>query len=304
MHPSTKAFFHYPGNTEMASKYHIVVGSSHAEPMLRNNVDEWDKDSMGDFSYVTNEENVHQYWEERMKEATGQDAIYTLGMRGVHDSGMEGVGSTEEATEVLSKIIQDQRNLLQKYNEQDLAEIPQAFTVYKEVLDLYDHGLNVPEDVTIMWTDDNYGYIRRLSNEQERAREGGGGVYYHVPYWGRPHDYQWLSTTHPGLMREEMVKAYETDSKKMWILNVGDLKPAEYNMQMFLDMAYDIEKFKEPEHIEDQMVSFYSNNFGEQVGRDISKIRSDYYKLAFERKPEFMGVEPDRTYYPNRHHCL
>jgi hypothetical protein len=289
MHPSTKAFFYYPGNPEMAEKYHIVVGSSHAEPMLRNNVDEWEKDSMGDFNYLSNEDNVYQYWEERVKQSKDQDAIYTLGIRGIHDSGMEGVKNMEEATQVLSKVLKDQRKLLENNIDKPITEVPQAFTVYKEVLGLYDHGLDLPEDITIMWTDDNYGYTRRLSNEEERARAGGGGVYYHASYWGRPHDYQWLSTTHPGLIREEMVKAYKTNSKKMWILNVGDLKPAEYNMQLFMDMAYNIEKFNDPEYLHEHMTSFYNSIFGKEIGANISDLKSEYYKLAFERKPEFMG---------------
>ncbi len=289
MHPSTKAFFHYPGNPEMAKKYHIVMGSSHAEPMLRNNVDEWKKDSMGSFNYLSNKESVYQYWKDRVKEAKKLDAIYTLGMRGIHDSGMEGVEGIEQAMGNLKNVLEDQRKLLETYNDKAVTEIPQAFTVYKEVLDVYDHGLEVPEDVTIVWTDDNYGYIRRLGNEKERTRKGGGGVYYHASYWGRPHDYQWLSTTHPALIREEMMKAYRTNSKKIWILNVGDLKPAEYNMKLFLDMAYDIEKFENPEYVDEHMSNFYGNTFGDKLGNSIADLKKEYYNLAFERKPEFMG---------------
>mgnify|MGYP003117054384 CR=1 FL=1 len=289
MHPSTKAFFHYPGNPKMAKKYHIVVGTSHAEPMLRNNVDEWDKDNMGSFNYLSNKESVYKYWEERVKEAKDLDAIYTLGMRGIHDSGMEGVEGIEEATANLQNVLKDQRELLETYNNKEVTEVPQAFTVYKEVLDVYDHGLQLPEDVTIVWTDDNYGYIRRLGNKEERARKGGGGIYYHASYWGRPHDYQWLSTTHPGLIREEMMKAYKTNSRRMWILNVGDLKPAEYNMQFFMDMAYDAEKFQDPEYVDEHMEAFYNTAFGEEDGKEIADLKMEYYNLAFKRKPEFMG---------------
>ncbi|PKD17715.1 hypothetical protein APR41_05785 [Salegentibacter salinarum] len=289
MHPSTKAFFHYQGNPEMAEKYQIVIGTSHAEPMLRNNVDEWDKEPMGSFNYLSNKENVYKYWEERVKETKDIDAIYTLGMRGIHDSGMEGVKGIEEAKANLQNVLKDQRKLLKTYSSKEVTGVPQAFTVYKEVLDVYDHGLELPEDVTIVWTDDNYGYIRRLGNEEERARKGGGGVYYHASYWGRPHDYQWLSTTHPALIRNEMMKAYKNNSRKMWILNVGDLKPAEYNMQLFMDMAYDIEKFEEPEYVDKHMQDFYSNAFGKAKGKPIANIKKEYYNLAFERKPEFMG---------------
>ena len=116
---------------------------------------------------------------------------------------------------------------------------------------MYKNGLEIPDDITLVWTDDNYGYIRSLSNAEERKRTGGGGVYYHASYWGRPHDYLWLSTTHPSLIREEMMKAYNLNNKEIWILNVGDIKPAEYNTQLFLDMAYNAEKFRDPSYVEE-----------------------------------------------------
>ncbi|SFU38921.1 Glycosyl hydrolase family 115 [Pustulibacterium marinum] len=288
MHPSTKAFFHYAGNLRMAEKYHIVLGSSHAEPMLRNNVDEWTKE-LGRFDYKSNRETVQNYWEERVAESKDIDAIFTVGMRGIHDSGMEGVTSTEEAANLLETVIADQRSMLEKHRGKSATEIPQAFTVYKEVLNLYDHGMQLPEDITLVWTDDNYAYIRRLGNEQERSRSGGAGVYYHASYWGRPHDYLWLSSTNPTLIWEEMHKAYQMNAKKIWILNVGDIKPAEYSMQFFMDMAYDMEKFDAPEKIEKHRNQFYKDIFGNDFGTEISAIRKEYYQLAWERKPEFMG---------------
>ena len=296
MHPSTKAFFHYPGNLKMAENYEIVLGSSHAEPMLRNNVDEWDHDTMGDFNYFSNKEKVLKYWEDRVEEAQNANGIYTVGMRGVHDSGMAGAKSTEDAANILNQIIQDQRKLLQKHVGNP-EEIPQVFTVYKEVLDVYEYGLELPEDITLMWTDDNYGYIRRLSNAEERKRSGGSGVYYHASYWGRPHDYLWLSTTHPALIREEMLKAYDTGADKIWILNVGDLKPAEYNMQFFMDLAFDPESFRKPDSYKQHMTDFYEGIFGSDLGAEISSLRETYYDLAWLRKPEFMGwsqTEPTR----------
>lgn len=289
MHPSTRAFFHYPGNAEVAKKYGIIVGTSHAEPMLRNNVDEWDKNKRGAFNYRTNKEQVYAYWEERVKESKGLDAFYTLGMRGIHDSGMEGVESREDAVAVLDGVIKDQRGLLKKYLDRNVEDIPQAFTAYKEVLDIYDAGLELPEDVAIVWPDDNYGYIRRLNNTEERKRKGGTGVYYHASYWGRPHDYLWLSTTHPSLIREEMWKAYKTGADRLWILNVGDIKPAEYNMQLFMDMAYDTEAFADTESLNTHRKNFYTRIFGPLYGDKISELRKKYYDLAFERKPEYMG---------------
>ncbi|MEN3323241.1 glycosyl hydrolase 115 family protein [Mariniflexile soesokkakense] len=289
MHPSTKAFFYYPDNAKVANQYQIVVGTSHAEPMLRNNVDEWDKNNYGDFNYKTNKTNVLNYWETRVKEAKNIDAIYTIGMRGVHDSGMEGVKNNDEAVAVLDNVITDQRNLLKKHINPNIENIPQAFTVYKEVLDLYKNGLQVPDDITLVWTDDNYGYIRALSNSEEQKRKGGSGVYYHASYWGRPHDYLWLSSTNPYLIQEEMMKAYNLDNKNIWILNIGDIKPLEYNMQLFLDMAYDADKFQNSTYITSHQNQFYGTIFGNKFAEDLTKIKTNYYKLAFERKPEFMG---------------
>lgn len=288
MHPSTKAFYHYPGNKKVAQNYSILVGSSHAEPMLRNNVDEWKKD-MGAFNYITNKNTVHQYWESRVKESADHDAIYTLGMRGVHDSGMEGVKSIKETVPLLETIIKDQRDLLSKYVNTDLTKIPQAFTAYKEVLEIYDHGLQLPEDVVLVWPDDNYGYIHRLNNEAEKSRAGGSGVYYHASYWGRPHDYLWLSTTHPALIREEMMKAYDNKSDRLWVLNVGDIKPQEYAIQLFMDMAYNATPFKQNNYAGIHHHQWLEKIFGSETSADISRIMWKYYDLAFERKPEFMG---------------
>jgi len=288
MHPSTKAFFYYAGNPAMAQKYHIVIGTSHAEPMLRNNVDEW-KESFGKFDYKNNKAKVAAYWEQRVKEANNIDAIYTMGIRGVHDSGMEGVTGIEEASHLLSNVIADQRAMLQGNLKKAPHKIPQVFTVYKEVLALYEHGMQLPDDITLVWTDDNYGYIRQLSNDKEQIRSGGAGVYYHISYWGRPHDYLWLSTTPPGLIQEEMLKAYYKNANKIWIVNAGDIKPGEYGIQLFMDMAYNIKPFLKQGYLKEHSFKFYGDIFGEQFAQSIDGIKSEYYNLAFERKPEYMG---------------
>lgn len=289
MHEGTTAFFKIPGNAKIAEAYQIVVGSSHAEPMLRNNVDEWKEKEMGHFNYVTNKENVFKYWEDRVKESKNVDAIFTIGMRGVHDSGMEGVKTNKEGVQLLTQVLEDQRNLIKKYINPDPTKVPQAFTVYKEVLDLYEAGLQVPEDITLVWTDDNYGYIRRLSNEQEQKRSGGGGVYYHASYWGRPHDYLWVDSVHPALLREEMIKAYQANCKQIWILNVGDLKSIEYSTTLFMDMGYDASFFEDASNVKKHMTNFYSSIFGKEYGNLIADSKWNYFDLTFERKPEFMG---------------
>ena len=290
MHPSTKGFFTLSGNKEMAQKYHIVIGSSHAEPMLRNNVDEWKSKIYGDYNYFTNKTQVDKYWQDRLDEVKTfqNETIMTLGMRGVHDSKMEGAKDLKESISMVEKIITNQREMLSNTFKKPLKEIPQAFVPYKEVLELYDNGLKVPDDVTLVWPDDNYGYIRRLSTPDEQKRAGGSGVYYHISYWGRPHDYLWLSTTQPGLIWYEMTKAYENGAKKMWIVNVGDIKPAEYDTELFLDLAWNINSIK-PDGINGYLKNWISREFTKNITEELSFVLKEYYRLASLRKPEYMG---------------
>ena len=288
MHPSTRAFFTVPGNREMAERYHIFVGSSHAEPMLRNNVDEWDHDRYGDYNYQTNADTILNYWRGRVRETRADNYLYTVGMRGIHDSGMEGDATVEERVALLDTIINEQRRMLAEEKGVPATEVPQLFVAYKEVLDLYDAGLEVPEDVTLMWTDDNYGYIRRLSEGAERQRSGGSGVYYHLSYWGRPHDYLWLSSTQPGLIWYDMQRAYANGARESWIANVGDIKPAEYNMEFFLDLAWNPEAIGR-EDIDRHLREWTEREFGAFGAPEIADLLSEYYRLAMLRKPEYMG---------------
>jgi hypothetical protein len=289
MHPGTKAFFYYPDNKKVAEDYSIVIGTSHAEPMLRNNVGEWNEKTMGHFNYITNKERVYNYWESRIKETTANDVLYTMGMRGVHDSGMEGVKNNREAVPLLEQIFKDQRELLAKYRGKPADSIPQVFTAYKEVLDIYDNGLKVPDDITLVWPDDNYGYISRLNNDMERKRSGGSGVYYHASYWGRPHDYLWIGSTPPTLMKEELMKALQMGADKIWVLNVGDIKPLEFMTDYFFRLAYDPKAFGQ----------YFSKILNEWIKSNISKDPQDvssiattltrHYRAMYARKPEFMG---------------
>jgi hypothetical protein len=297
MHSGTRAFFHYPDNPKVAEKYAILVGSSHAEPMLRNNVDEWNEKTMGPFDYFQNKPAVYRYWDERAKEAGTMEAIYSLGMRGVHDSGMQGAKTPQEATRMLTSIIADQREILRRRVAPDVARVPQVFTAYKEVLDIYDQGLKLPDDVTLVWPEDNYGYISRLSDAEEQRRPGGAGVYYHASYWGRPHDYLWLGTTHPGLVQEEMMKAHTLHADRLWVVNVGDIKPLEYNVQQFLDMAYDARPFENSGYGREHLQQWLAEAFGTQYAATLRDVLWEYYDLALERRPEFMGwsqTEPTR----------
>lgn len=303
MHESTKAFFSIKGNKEMAQKYHILLGTSHAEPMMRNNVDEWKKETMGAFNYFSNSENINKYWQDRLNEIRDSkaEAVFTLGMRGVHDSQMEGAKNAEEAKNMVEKIIVKQREMLASTFRKPATAIPQVMIPYKEVLEQYNKGMKIPEDVMLMWTDDNYGYIRRISNEKEQKRIGGGGVYYHVSYWGRPHDYLWLCSTQPGLIWEEMSKAYANGDQKMWIVNVGDIKPAEYDLEFFMDLAWNINSIK-PDGIHQHLKDWAAREFNEKIANEISSVMSEYYRLASLRKPEFMGwsqTEPTTQIKPS-----
>lgn len=288
MHPNTRPFFTVPGNLETAAKWEIVVGTSHAEPMLRNNVGEWDSQTMGDFNYQTNASAVYNYWEQRVQESKGMDAIYTVGMRGVHDSGMEGFDSMEEKVNGLEKVISDQRELLGKYVNDNISEVPQSFAAYKEVLKIYESGLKLPEDITIIWPDDNHGYIKRFSNQIEQQRSGGTGVYFHLSYLGAPHPYIWLSPMSPALVWREMTRASLQNMNEIWIANVGGLKRREWGMEFFLDLAWDIGSWK-PEHIRYYFESVAARDISEEHGRQIADMMWEYYRLANERKPEFMG---------------
>ena len=297
MHPCTKAFYHYPKNKIVADNYAIVVGSSHAEPMLRDNVYEWNEEEYGPYDYGKNRQRVYDYWKERAIESSSYENIYTIGMRGVHDSGIKGFSTQEERVTAMDTIISDQRKIIKNQINTDPSKVPQAFIPYKEVLDLYDAGLKIPDDVTIIWPDDNYGYIRRLNTPEESKRSGGSGIYYHISYWGRPHDYLWLSTTHPLLIREELTKAYLTGSKRMWVINVGDIKPAEYNMSLAMDMAWDIGKFQDDKAVNRHMENWLAENVSKEHAGELASIFKNYYDLAYERRPEFMGwsqTEPTR----------
>jgi len=301
MHNHTTAFFKVPGAKEAADSCGIFIGTSHCEPLLRNNVDEWSVEERGRYNYITNSQAVKDYWTERLMETRGLDALYTIGMRGIHDGSMEGVKTLEEKTVALQRVIDDQRELLRRYIDRDPSRVPQMFMPYKEVLEIMENGLRVPEDVTIVWCDDNYGYMTRLSDAEQQKRSGGAGVYYHLSYAGRPHDCLWLSTTQPGLIYNEMRQAYDHNVRKLWVVNVHDPKVAAYELEFFLDMAWDVESIG-PRSINAHLVSWLEREYGSAVAQRLSKVMPEYYRLAAMRRPEFMGwsqVElADKERYP------
>lgn len=299
MHPGTAGFFQVEGNKQLADSFGIVLGSSHCEPLLRNNVAEWDEKQRGQYNFITNRSAVEQYWAQRLQEMKGSDALFTIGMRGIHDGSMQGVKTHKEKLEGLQAVINSQRELIAKYYNKHVSSVPQVFIPYKEVLQIYESGLKVPDDVMLMWCDDNYGYLTRLSDSLQQQRSGGAGVYYHLSYWGRPHDYLWLTTTQPGLIYNELKLAYDHQARKLWIVNVHDPKVAAYDLQFFMDMAWNINSIN-PNTITRHLATWLNSIFGEKLGEKLLKPMLTYYKLCAVRKPEFMGwsqVECDKTLY-------
>jgi len=299
MHEVTVPFYFVQGNREIAEKYGISIGSAHNEPLARNSATEWDIVGEGPYNYLTNKANIIAYWETRLKELKNSNNIFTMGMRGKHDGQMEGVKTTEQYRIAIDSVLKDQTVLLRKYIAQDPAQIPQVVIPYKEILDVYNAGMHVPDYVTLMWCDDNYGYLTHFPNAKEKKRAGGNGVYYHISYWGRPHDYLWLSTMSPALIHHQMNQAYQHDAKKMWIVNVGDIKPGEYQTELFLDMAWDIDKVNQ-DGVEKHLKQWLSRKFGKAAAGKLTPLMIEYYRLAHIRKPEFLGntrtEEKDTTY--------
>ena len=288
MHSCSQAFWDNKDNLPVAMKYDIMLGSSHCEQMLRDNEWEWRRAPWNgtneEWNYVTNTQKIQKYWEDRVQESVGFDAMYTLGMRGVHDWGISGYPSTEDKVLGLTEIIAFQRSLIQKHIG-DPMTVPQLFIPYKEVLDAYNAGLQVPEDVTLCWVDDNHGYIRQLPVQKEQARSGGNGVYYHLSYWGTPHDYLWLSSISPTLISYELSRAYDQGVRTLWVINVGDIKPAEAELEFCMDLAWDVETWA-PEHAYEYCRHWAAETFGEALAEDIAAIKREYYRLASAGKPE------------------
>ena len=295
MHAGSRAFWFEKTNIPLIMKYDIYMGSSHCEQMLRDNEYEWGKtgDKFGghgnsDWIWHSNQDMIKRYWAERVGESRGKNAIYTLGMRGIHDSGINGYNSTEERVAALTDIIAYQRQLLAD-SIGDPTTIPQIFIPYKEVLTCYNAGLQVPDDVTLMWVDDNHGYIRQMPTPAEQARSGGNAIYYHISYWGSPASYLWLSTLSPSLCSYELCKAYDQGVRDQWIINVGDIKPGEEELEFCMDLAWDINSWQ-PEQAHLYTRDWAARTFGENVADDISDIKMAYYRLGIAAKPEHVQL--------------
>lgn len=305
MHKVSTAFNFNPENARLANEYGIVMGASHAEPMLRNNVGEW-RAPPEDYDFSRNKTGVLEYWQERLKTNGGYDNIYTLGMRGIHDSRMQGADTPKEKQRLLNDVLVSQEQLLNEILGES-HKAPRIFVPYKEVLETYELGLKLKDDVTIVWPDDNFGYIRRFANAQERDRAGGAGIYYHLSYLGAPLSYLWLATTPPDLLRLELTRAYEAGARQFWMFNVGDIKPAEINISQAMDMAWDmpaISKLTQREYLQ----RFFEFNLGKKSAATLAGLMDDYFKLNYVRKPEHLQFhlpkEPYRLSEKNSNELL
>lgn len=261
-------------NSQVADEMGVVVGTSHHEPMARNH-QEWTRKRKehGAWNYATNQKVLDQFFQtgiERMKET---EDIVTIGMRGDGDEAM----SKETDTKLLEKVVENQRKIIEKITKRPAKETPQLWALYKEVLDYYDAGMRVPDDVIMLLCDDNWGNVRRLPNEKERKHPGGWGMYYHVDYVGAPRNTKWLNVTPIQNMWEQLQLTYDYGVDKLWVLNVGDIKPMEYPITLFMDMAWDPTRYNAA-NLLDHPRAFCAQQFGDDQAEEAMRILNLYSK--------------------------
>lgn len=255
-------------NSKTAHDMGIIVGTSHHEPMARNH-QEWarNRQSLGPWNYKTNQEVIDRFFRQGIERAKNTEDIITIGMRGDGDEAM----SAEADTRLLSEIVARQRRIIADATGRPAKERPQVWALYKEVMDYYDKGMRVPEDVTLMLCDDNWGNVRRVPSKAERNRRGGWGLYYHVDYVGAPRNSKWINATPTQQMWEQLQLAYTYGIDRIWMLNVGDLKPMEYPISLYFDMAWNPHRYG-PGNITDHTLAFCQDIFGHEEAREAARI--------------------------------
>jgi hypothetical protein len=270
-----------PLNAKLADEYGIVMGTSHEEPMMRAEK-EW-KRADGPWNYAANEKRIDEFWRAAMERDKNFEQIVTLGMRGVNDTPM----SASANTELLEKIVANQRQILKDTVNPDLEQVPQVWALYKEVQTYYENGMRVPDDVTLLWSDDNWGDLRRLPTPEERKRSGGAGIYYHFDYVGGPRSYKWLNTNYIPKIWEQMNLALHYGADRIWVVNVGDLKPMEFPIEFFLTMARTPERFSQS-NLDEFTRLWASREFGPEHADEIAAAVEDYTRFNARRKPELI----------------
>jgi hypothetical protein len=272
-------------NAPLADEYGVVIGTSHHEPMMRAHV-EWQRYGSGAWNYEKNEAKLREFWTAGIKRMRNYESIVTLAMRGDGDEPM-----TEAANvALLQRIVKDQREILGEVTRKNVTSIPQVWALYKEVQEYYDKGMRVPDDVTLLLCDDNWGNIRKLPQRNEKSRPGGYGIYYHYDYVGGPRNYKWLNTNQISRVWEQMHLAYRYGVNRIWIVNVGDIKPMEFPIEFFLDYAWNPERWP-AERLPEYTQLWAERQFGPEHAKEIADILTQYTKFNSRRKPELLAPD-------------
>ncbi|HVN48181.1 MAG TPA: glycosyl hydrolase 115 family protein [Bacteroidota bacterium] len=272
-------------NPRLADEYGIVMGTSHHEPMLRAQ-QEWKRYGSGAWDYQTNESTLKAFWKKGIQNMGNHESIVTIGMRGDGDMPMSETANIS----LLEKIVDDQRKILSEVTGKDVTTIPQLWALYKEVQEYYDKGMRVPDDVTLLLCDDNWGNLRKLPLFHEKPRSGGYGIYYHFDYVGGPRNYKWLNTNQIERTWEQMHLAYSYGVKQVWIVNVGDIKPMEFPISFFLDYAWNPDQWNAGQ-LQEYTTLWAEQQFGPDHAKDIAEILTQYTKFNARRKPELLGPD-------------
>lgn len=274
-------------NPILADEYGVVIGTSHHEPLTRAH-DEWKRYKGGKWNYQQNPEQLKAFWESGLARVADKEQIITVGMRGDGDEPM----SEGTATALLEKIVKDQREIIEKVTKKPAAETPQIWALYKEVQDYYDQGMRVPDDVTLLLADDNWGNLRKLPKLNEAPRAGGYGIYYHFDYVGGPRNYKWINTNPIQKIWEQMHLAYQYNANQIWIVNVGDLKPMEFPISFFLTYAWAPDAIP-AERLKEYTQNWVKQQFGNEHTVEIADLIDTYGKFAGRVRPELLN---DTTY--------
>ncbi len=280
-----------PANARLADEYGIVMGTSHQEPMLRAQK-EWDRRfhaTLGSWNYAKHPEVLENFWREGVRRNKNYESIVTLGLRGANDTEMA-PGGPEANRALLEKIVGIQRQMLSDEVNPDLIKVPQLWCLYKEVQDFYDTGMRAPDDVTLLWAEDNWGNLRRLPTAEERKRSGGAGIYYHFDYHGGPRSYQWLNTSPLPKIWEQMSLAKQYGADRIWIVNVGHFKGYELPTEFFLDLAWNPTRWT-AENLGDFTQQWAAREFDPEHATAIADIVTKYPKYNGRRKPELLSPE-------------
>lgn len=277
-----------PENSKLAQKMGVIIGTSHHEPMGRNH-QEWIRNhgqyGNGDWDYESNQEGLEKYFRQGIERSYQTEDIFTLGMRG---NGDEAMGEGENIS-LLEQIINKQRKIISEVTGRSAKETPQIWALYKEVQDYYDKGMRVPDDVILLLCDDNWGNLRKLPSLENRDRKGGFGIYYHYDYVGGPRNSKWINVSQIQRTWEQITLAYNYGVRKLWVVNVGDLKGQEYPLSYFMDLAWN------PEQSLEEMEGYTKNWVEKQLGgnyiNDASKLLAAYSKLNMTISPELLDKD-------------